>query len=129
LLIQTNGGIMAGITVKRYSQVSEELERMADGVQQHANDADFPAGLKEAAVRNLRQTLEDKREAYEKLAAQAQKMYDEYTVVFKECVTGLSRCTSLIYGRYGKKSKELVDFGLAPWKERARKASQTPPQA
>lgn len=120
---------MAGITIKKYAEVSEQLERLADGVQQHGSDTDFPTGLKEKTIRDLRQSLEAKREAFEKQSALAQRMHEEYTAVYKECVTGLSRWTSLLYGRYGKKSKELIDFGIAPWRERVRKTSQNPPSA
>jgi len=114
---------MAGITIKQYAATSEKLERLADGVKQHAGDANFPVNLKEADVRTHRQTLEDLRETYEKLDKQAQKAYEDYASYFKEANAELSKWASLLYGSYGKKDKTLGDFGLIPWKSGGKRAA------
>ena len=106
---------------KIYSELSESLERMADGIEKHSQEQDFPPSLKRVNLKNERKKLEDFAQKYEELLTEARIAYDSYS----EVATGLKKVYSsykaILEGFYGKRSEVLKDFGLTPWKQGGKK--------
>ena len=115
---------MGKISNKLYAEKVASLERMADGIQQHGGEANFPPALDEAAVRNRKTTIEDKRQNYETLLNQAERAYDEFAAYSKECDAEMAKWNSALYSFYGKRDPRLADFGVSPWKVGKRNAAE-----
>ena len=109
---------------KIFAQVSQNLEKMADGIDKHRDDVDFPINLKKLDLRGTRQKLENLSEEYEKLMTEARLAYDRYSDILKAIQKDLSNYKTMIEGFYGKKSNTLLDFGLKQWKTGEKKAKR-----
>ena len=99
------------ITSKQYDAVSQRLERMADGIDAHKDEADFPKRLDSKARRQWRKKIEDLRGKYEKLLTEARRSYDEYTEEYRRVASELSKDDDTLRGYYGKSSPLIADFG------------------
>ncbi|MCX7829840.1 MAG: hypothetical protein N2445_02095 [Acidobacteria bacterium] len=109
---------------KIYAELSQNLEKMADGVDKHSGEQDFPSILKKADLRETRKKLEDLSEKYEKILTDARIAYEKYSELVKEVKKDYSKFKTTLEGFYGKKSPVLLDFGLTPWKTGAKKKEE-----
>jgi hypothetical protein len=116
---------MASKTIKAYNTLVEKLEKLADGVQQHSVEENFPATLKEQAIRDLRTNLETSRQAYDTAMNTARIKHDDYIAAHNDITDNYNRFTTMLYGFYGKKNQLLGDFGLAPYKATGKKGPRT----
>ncbi|NMB99421.1 MAG: hypothetical protein GYA35_03975 [Thermoanaerobaculaceae bacterium] len=109
---------------KIYAELSESLERMADGIEKHSSEEDFPPSLTKVKLREERKKLEDFAQKYEEVLTEARIAYDRYS----ELAMRLKKCHSdyktILEGFYGKRSEILKDFGLTPWKPGGRKGAR-----
>jgi hypothetical protein len=112
---------MASRNIKAYNTLAEKLEKLADGVLQHSGEENFPATLKDQAIRELRSSLEVSRQAYDTAMNSARIKHDEYSNKQNEITDTYTRFTTMLYGFYGKKNQVLGDFGLAPYKATGKK--------
>lgn len=106
---------------KIYAELSQNLERMADGIDKRHGDKDFPPSIKNAGLREARKKLEDIRQKYEDVLTEARKAYDNYGGLAKQLGREFKGHKTILEGFYGKQSQTLTDFGLTPWKPTARK--------
>ena len=106
---------------KIYAELSQNLERMADGIEMHQGDEDFPPSVKKADLRGSRKKLEDLAQKYEELLTKARNAYDSYSELADKLKKEYAGHKGVIEGFYGKKSQILADFGLAPWKSGGKK--------
>lgn len=115
---------MPDINIKSFNQLVEILEKMADGVKRHQQEADFPAAIKEDYLRTSKNQLEDLRGAYEEAVGRAKRLQNEYRETEAQLREELARYKSMIYGFYGKKNSIVTDFGIRPFKERTLKKKE-----
>ena len=108
------------ISSAMFSKLTQRLESMADGIKKHSGDPS-PLPISEESFRKMKVELEDRRQRYEQLLADAKKAYAEYSQSYRECRSALSKAESTVYGRYGKRAPELADFGMKPWKKGLKK--------
>jgi uncharacterized protein with von Willebrand factor type A (vWA) domain len=111
---------------KEYAKVAEELENLADGIEIHYAETDFPTALKEQDVRNEKKSLEDDRAAYEKAQALADKKYEVYEAQLKEAKAKLASAQRTLQGFHGLRSQTLKDYGFQPPKPSGKKGKRVP---
>lgn len=117
---------MPTLNIKSYNELLAKMEMLADGVNLHAKDADFPTLITEAEFRNGKAELENKRQAYDELNNRTRQAYDEYNAVYEKWHTKVANTNSILYGLFGKKSQVVADFGLVPHRPtRSRKTPKT----
>lgn len=119
---------------KGFSLLSGSLERLADGVKQHGKGKDYPSHLKEPELRRERAKLEDLRESYESLQAQA----DAASTAYRQQATAMKRRVSSavksLLGFYedgvaADQRQALLDHGITPPKRSGARARKTAPGA
>jgi len=111
---------------KEFSETAEGLESLADGIKKHSGEPNFPPTLVEAATREKKVALEDKRETFEKSDAKANQDH----VVYKDELTGAKEYRAsaqrALQAFYGLRSQTLKDFGFQPPKPGGKKGPRTP---
>lgn len=112
---------MAEIVGKIFAKLSASLESLADGTTKHSSEEGFPTVINEKNLRERRQILENLRQKYDELMTETRKTYDEFSSYAKESKKEIAKIESLLYGFYGKKSQDLTDFGVSPWKTGSKK--------
>lgn len=99
------------LTSKQYDALSQRLERMADGIEKHKSEQDFPVRLDVSARRQWRKQIEDLRSRYEDLMSEAGRAYEIYVKEFKRLDGELSKDDDTLRGYYGKSNTVVGDFG------------------
>lgn len=107
---------MAAIDLKEHNSLIGNLEKMADGVQKHSADQDFPNTLKEDNIRGMRTHLDTTRETYDNAEGEARRKYIEYDTEKTSVKAQYSKFVDSLYGAYGKRNPILTDFGVQPQK-------------
>jgi hypothetical protein len=103
---------------KSYMTLIDNLEGLADGAKKHGGETGYPAEISETNIRQVKLELETIREQCVHAAAEASKQQEMYDNKEEEISNKVSRYKTMIYGLYGKKNRDLLDFGLKPYKER-----------
>jgi len=106
---------------KKYIELSGQLEQLADGIEGHSDETNFPPQLNAEEPRQKRQQLENSRQDYHEKVIAADLAYEAYEAFAKECRQYRSRSQSFLHGLYGKYDDILREFGFTPYKKRARK--------
>lgn len=109
---------------KSYMALADILEKLADGAKKHGTEEDYPVDIIETNLRALKKELEDTREQCILTASEASKQQDIYDKKEKEISAKVSNYKTTIYGHYGKKNKEVQDFGLKPYKGKTSKKAK-----
>lgn len=123
---------MASIDLKEHNNVIGSLEKIADGVNKHSAETDFPNTLKEDSIRSMQTHLDVTRQSYDDAEGLARQKYDEYDAEKKTVKEQYSRFVDALYSKYGKRNQILTDFGVQPQKNpgvkgpRKNKGTQTP---
>ena len=105
--------------LKSFMVLVDNLENLADGAKKHSSEEGYPPEVTEEKVRVAKQELEDAREKYVLTASEASKLKETYEQMEQETLKKVSRFKTMIYGFYGKKSKEVQDFGLKPYRAKS----------
>lgn len=108
---------MAKISTKNYDKQVTELENMADGAKKHVSNPKVKATIPEDEFRGRKKTIEDLREKYNLLQADADKAYDSFSDEFKVNRKAISKATRLAKGIFGRSKPQLKDFGIKPEKK------------
>ena len=107
---------MPEINVKSFNELTETIEKLADGTKIHNSENGFPPQIQENILRDMKNSIEDKREAYEQAISKARQLYNEYNSDEKRISGIISRYKKQIYGFYGDSNKVVSDFGMKPYK-------------
>jgi hypothetical protein len=114
---------------KSYMTLIDNLEGLADGARKHGEEAGYPAEISETNIRAVKTELESLREQCVSAASEASKQQGLYDKKEQEISDKVARYKTMIYGMYGKKSRDVQDFGLKPYKERTTAKNGVQPTA
>ncbi len=115
---------MTSINNKKFSSLSENLERMADGAEHHLSDEGFPSQIVPDNLRTAKRQLQDAREEYELQENAARIEYDKYNELLEDLENKYRNYSTQLYGVYGKRNQVVADFGLKPHKVTGKKGSR-----
>lgn len=105
--------------LKSFMVLADNLESLADGAKIHSSEEGYPPEVTEEKIRLAKQELEDAREKYVLTSSEASQLKETYEKIEQETAKKVSRFKTMIYGYYGKKSKDVQDFGLKPYRNRS----------
>ena len=107
---------MAGEELKEHNQLVGNLESMADGINKHSAEENFPNILVAENARAQKAELENAREQYNQAETNARALFDAYNAKKKNLKEQYSKYIDALYSKYGKKDQVLTDFGVKPIK-------------
>jgi hypothetical protein len=111
---------------KEFAGTAEALETLADGVQIHNGETDFPSKVKESEIRDQKLLLEKDREAFEKAQAKADQFGEVYKATLKASKTMIADDQRALQSFHGLRSEKLKDYGFQPPKPGGRRGPRPP---
>ncbi|MDH4262441.1 MAG: hypothetical protein OEV78_05275 [Spirochaetia bacterium] len=117
---------MPEINVKSYNETVETLENMLQGVKAYKDMPGFPSVVSEESLTEMISKFKSTRDNYEKSSSDASQHYLEYNAQLKSVKDELMRYKSMLYGFFGKKNPIVSNFGIRPFKSKAKKQKAQP---
>jgi tricorn protease-like protein len=115
--------------LKSFMLLVDSLENLADGAKKHSGEEGFPPEITEEKVRTVKLDLETSREKYIQTVTTASQLKEDYDKKEENVANTVSRYKTMLYGYYGKKSKQVQDFGMKPYKEKTSAKNNVAPNA
>jgi hypothetical protein len=122
---------MSHLVVQQFTELIEKLRNLEDGVIKNSSDPLIASEISREVIQDLRNRLTIKRNEFVESIKNARLTHNDYKEVMNEINENLSRWLRLLQGKYGRKSRMLMEYGilpLKPYRNRVKKEpSATPP--
>lgn len=116
---------MSHLVIRQFSELLEKLRNLEDGVVKNSSDAIVSAGIPTSMIQDYRTQITDKRNEFSEAIKNARLIHNEYKVVKDEINDNLIKWQLLLQGKYGRKSRKLMEYGILPSKPRKKRVSKS----